>query len=291
MAMRHKIAGLTGTLKAPRLSITVWDTSGAAVAEEDAIAYADNVAPDEYLGCLQSGDPQITRRSRSIYELSIAYTPADLQRPEAAAPRPTGTLARRVSFQARPIDVFYALEPIGVYDAIGDATGNWPTRKWMINAQWEGFHHMKVLGATIEPLAETRTLDYSAPNTVVTDEYLDRVEALCGHFCDDVFLGKPQGSLQLVRFSAVERTPNDWELSFGFGYKAPELNRKFDAIIVPEIRGSWYHWARQIETYDEEREVVEPVTKQVFVSRVWPEGDFGALDLPAITYPAGETIE
>jgi hypothetical protein len=143
----------------------------------------------------------------------------------------------------------------------------------MVNVQGKSFEQLRLEGRTFDPLPETRTLDYYAPNTLISDAYLDTLESLCGKFNSGELFGKPQGSLQLVRVSLSERTPNDWEISMGFGHRATQTNVSIcDDIVIPELRGSWEYWTHQYEYLNDlggVGEILELKTNLVVVQRVW----------------------
>lgn len=264
----------------------MWDDGFAQIETAEAVAYAIEVAPPTVLGMLPvSDDIGVEEIARHIVKVTVEYTPADIK-PLDPPPNPEmGTLVRRASFQAKGKFLFNPIEPIAAYDPSGDVTADWLDTLWSINAKLNGFAASLVGGMQVEPLAEVFSLDYYAPNTVITKAYLDTIAEFCsvGAFNDEDWNGYPQGSLQLVRFSLTERTPDDWDLSFGFGYKAPETNIAIGDVVIPELRGSWIYWTRTREEYNDESNIMHVYTYLAFVQRVWEERDFNLLDLPAMT--------
>lgn len=293
MALRHKFGPITGSFKSPQIRITVWDDAFATVDENDVLQYASIVAPVSIFDNLPDPDPGIEELAGHAWAVEMSYSAPEAKSPEAPPARESGTLARRMNFQAQSKTLHTCLEPIGVYTPEGDKTSDYPNVKWMVNVQGKAFENLRLEGMTVDPLPETRTLDYYAPNTLISDAYADLLEGMCGKFNSATFFGKPAGSLQLVRVSMSERTPNDWEISLGFGYKAPESNVSVcDDIVIPELRGSWGFWTHQHEYLNDlgggVGEILELKTGLAVVQRYWDEEDFTLLDLPAATYPTEE---
>jgi hypothetical protein len=291
MAFRHAFGPIAGSYKSPRQTMTVWDDTFAALDEDDVVAYANTIAPASLLTRLLDDDPGIEELAGHIYRFELSFSPIQLQENDPPPQRETGTLARRANFQAQPVFRKVCLEPIGVYSADGNVTSNYPNLKWLVNVRGTGFDQSRVEGQTFDPLPEVFTFDYYAPNLVLSNAYLNTVAALCGKFNSGTFFDFPQGSVQLVRFSASERTPEDWELSFGFGYFPPQTNVQVsDDITIPNLRGSWAYWTQEQEIATDlggtVGEIIESSTKLAVVQRVWEEADLSGLDLPdTVSYP------
>lgn len=293
MALQHSLGPISGSYKSPRMIITVWDDAGATLDHDDAVDYAATIAPLSIFGSLQDPDPGVTELAGHIYAIDLGYTRPEQQEKDQPPQRETSTLARRMNFQAQSKLIYTCLEPIGVYSPDGDVTDDYSYTKWLVNVQGKGFDQFRTQGLTVEPLPETRTLDYYIPNTDVTDAYCDALEELCGKFNSGPFFDRPQGSVQLVRASLSERSPSDWELSLGFGYRAPQESLSVASdIVIPELRGSWIYWTREREEiYDAggtTGKILEIRSDIAVVQRVWEEDDFSTLSLPAVTYPEGE---
>jgi len=290
MSLKHSLGPVTGSFKTPRMRVTVWDDAFSGVDLDDALAYAATVIPNSIFDKLPETDATIDELAGHIYSFEFSYTPPNFEGPDVPPAREQGTLARRMNFQARSKTIYSALEPIGVYSADGDVTDQFQFTKWRVNVNSEGVGNLKTLGLTVDPLPETTTLDYYAPNTVITATYLDTLESLCGSFNSETFQGRPQGSVQLVRVSLYERSPDDWEISLGLGYKAPIENLSIsDDLTIPELRGSWIYWTRDREVeFDAGGEtgiIIDMEPQLAVVQRVWDEDDFGALNLPEVTFP------
>lgn len=293
MSIRHKIGRITGSLKAPQLVLTVWDDASAALDELDVVTYASTVAPVTVFNCLQVDDPGVEELAGHIYRVTVRYSVPELQPADAPPQREQGTLARRMHFQAQSKTMRHCLEPVGVYSPDGDVTDNYPNVKWLMNVEGKGLEASRVQGLTIDPLPETRTLDYYAPNLIITSAYLDVLEALCGAFNFAAFQGREAGSVQLVRVDLSERSPDDWEISMGFGYRAPQENLAVcKDVTLPLLRGCDAFWTRCSEILTDYGgdvgEVLEPRVDFAVVQRVWELADFSALDLPEVTYQESE---
>lgn len=290
MAFKHSLGPVTGSFKTPRMRVTVWDDAFADVDLEDALDYAATVIPGTIFDKLPETDATVDELAGHIYSFEFSYSPPNLEPPDVAPAREQGTLARRMNFQARSKTIFTCLEPIGVYSADGDVTDQYQYTKWRVNVNAEGVGSLKTIGLTVDPLPETMTLDYYAPNTVITADYLDTLESLCGAFNSETFQDRTQGSLQLVRASLYERSPDDWEISLGFGYRATRENVAIsDGVSIPELRGSWIHWEREREVeFDAGGDtgiIIDMQPELTVVQRVWEEEDFGLLNLPEVSFP------
>lgn len=290
MALQAQQGLLTGSVSSPGILVTVWDDSGATLPVATAKDHALTVAPLAMFGFPKTQDPSITQLNKSTYRFTVYYKPQNLSTPPAPQ-REEGTLARRVNFQAQPKHVDTCLQPIGVFGKSGEITDKMPNLKWMVNVQPSGKGVQRVLGTTINPLPESRTLDYYLPNLEVNDAYVDALESLCGKFNSEEFFGKPPGSVQLVRASLSERSPSDWELSLGFAYAAPRFDVDLgNDIVLPELRASYSYWTRTtnevIDLGGTVGKIIESKVLFAVVQRLVEEGDFAALGLPAsVTYP------
>ena len=283
MALKHSLGPVGGTVATPRLTVYVWDDAFASISEEDAVLHAATVAPSTIFDKPFDGDPGVQELAGHIYAIEVGYAEESTSSIEAPRAREINTLARRVNFQAQSKFITACLEPKGVFDDSGDVTSSYPRLKWLVNVDFSGLEP-KAYGMTVDPLPETRTLDYYIPNANVSDTYLDTLEGLCGKFNSGAFFGRPQGSVQLVRASLSERSPFDWELSLGFGYKAPQTSLDLDGVVeIPELRGSWIYWTKEKSVVVSG--VIESQIEYAVVQRVWEEGDFGTLSLPTVTYP------
>lgn len=290
MALKYKIGGISGSVNSPSIPITVWDDGFADITAAQAIALASSVAPASIFDALPDADRiSVEEPAGHIIRLSIPYTEADVKPNPGPPPAETGTVARSANFQAQSKTIFHALEPIGAYDLDGDVTDNHPHTKWQIRSVAQDGFFFRSEGMTVDPLPVTRRLDYYVPNYAIGDAYLDDIEEIVGHFNSTTFFGRPQGSVQLVDFSISQRSADDYELSFGFGYKAPRSSFEIDGITIPELRGSWIYWTREVDELNTELAFMERRTDLVVVQRVWEESDFATiLDLPEVTYPTGE---
>jgi hypothetical protein len=117
----------------------------------------------------------------------------------------------------------------------------------------------------------------------VTEAYVDAVENLVirGAFNDDTFFGKPAATVQIVRFSVQERSANDWELSFGFGHRAVEMNVSVaDGIVIPTLRPCDHYYVIERPVFPSGSDVVQQRAVAVVVGQAWPLMSFGVLDLP-----------
>lgn len=291
MALRNKLGNISGTFKAPRIRVVVWDDTYADLDLDEALQYASTVIPDSIFDKFPEVDANIDELAGHICAFEFGYSPPNSEPPDQPAPREEGTLARRMNFQARSKTIYTCLEPIGVYSPDGNVTAQYQFTKWRVNVNAEGVGQLKTLGLTVDPLPETRTLDFYAPNTIITDTYLDTLEGLCGKFNSGTFFGRPQSSVQIVRVSLYERSLDDWEISFGLGYKAPEIDVAVsDEITIPNMRGSWIYWTRDREfPFDAGGAtgvIIDMRPEIAVVQRVWEEADFDVLNLPPeVSYP------
>lgn len=132
----------------------------------------------------------------------------------------------------------------------------------------------------LNPLAESRSMDYFVPIALVTDNYLNAIESLVvrGAFNDDTYLGKVAGTLQLVRFDAYEHTASEWKLSFGFGYLPYQTSVYIDTnIILPTVRGCDYFYTVHRPVFGTNAKILQPKVMAAVIGRAWDLADFDGL--------------
>jgi hypothetical protein len=133
----------------------------------------------------------------------------------------------------------------------------------------------------VDPLRASRSLSYVTNQSFINDAYLDMVEDMVerGVFNDDVFLGRPVGSLQLVGFSANEGIDGEWNIGFAMGFRKPKASVDVgDGVTIPLIRGCDSYWPIEVETYASDS--IQPKVKAGVVGQAWDLADFTTLNLP-----------
>lgn len=202
-----------------------------------------------------------------------------------------GTLVRSALFQAKEKTISRFLEPVGVFKysndnpAGVDVTSSKKRMKWKIDA---AMRFSPTAGNSksrkFEPLAESRTLTLYVPNVSVTDSYFDTIEDLVvnGAFNAGSYRGRPEGTLQIVSFSANERSADDWEFVFGFGYRAKETNVVInEGLQIPTLRPCDHYWTIEDTVWDADNPDGEAYDKYAIVGRAWHLADFSVLGLPS----------
>lgn len=236
----------------------------------------------------------IEQQSDMIWYATVNYTPMGpptVVRRAAPEEPETSTLVRSANFNAKEKELSRFIEPVGVFKysdtnpAGTDVTESKKRTKWKIDAAMRfGTMAGNSRPRKFEPLAESRTLTYYVPNVSVTDTYFDTIEDLVtnGAFNAGSYRGRPEGTLQLVSFSAGERSADDWEFQFGFGYKAKETNVVINGgLQIPTLRPCDHYWTMEDTIWDEDNPEGEVYDKYVVVGRVWHLADFSVLGLPS----------
>jgi hypothetical protein len=285
MAIKTKIGNLSGTLKSLSLPITVWEDTGAILSLDDAIAAADAAIPALLFGSLfPTGGTQVNRESRNVYKLSYSYEPPEENTPDEPEPPETGSLKRRGNASTAPKILFRFLAPVGVYDQTGDVTAQYSGLKWAALPTHSASMLESPIGSpTVDPLQETRTLDFYIPDADLQDTYLDIIEGFveAGAFNAGQFFGQPPATVQLVRYSLNERSKDDWELSLGFGRRLVQTSVPIDdAITIPTLRACDYVYGVTRPKLVPGTDVPQEVARLVVVGQAWPLADFGDLNLP-----------
>lgn len=263
----------------------------------DAYNLASEQIPGVFPGTgLIRGTIRLTQRGDMIWYATANYTLFGGQTFAAVLPArdppEVGTLTRSANFQAKDKRISRFIEPLAVYElesleegaASENRISHYDDLKWLIDATNPLFSEAKGRERKFEPLAESRTLTMYVPNIDVTDAYFDIIEDLVtnGSFNAGNWRGRPEGSVQIVRFSANERSADDWEFSFGFGYKATETEfRISDKLILPTVRGCDYYWTDMESVFNSDSKRDEPVATRAVLGRAWHLADFSVLGLPA----------
>jgi len=286
MALKTKRGRAGGSAESPQLDIVVYDDADAAIDYATALNAAIDAAPISLMGIPIGSVQNVEEFSDSKYRFTVGYsalpTPSTLSRPE---PPEINTVLRTANYNAKSKKLFNFLEPIGVYGPTGDVTADYSQTKWKIDSQAaDAFSYAISPGTMFDPLPETDTLAFFAPNDFVDDAYFNSIRSIMGHFNNALWRDCTQGSSQLVRFSANPRSAEDWELSFGFGYQEEQSTIDIGGdITIPTLRGSWYYWVR--DSLELNNTATPPILERfpdlAFVGRVWPESDFNILDIPA----------
>lgn len=285
MAIKTKVGYQTGSDGNPQVAVTVWRDDYAVLSRSDAFAAATNAIDSTIDGIpvqgFSSADEVADHAWQFVANYSTTPPGSNLSRPPD--PQQTNTTQRSANFTAKSKKLFNFIEPIGVYQDGGDFTDFWPHTKWKIDSFETGNFRFISEGTHFDPYPETRTITYTPELDLVTEEYLDAIEDIVSRGCfnDAEWRGRPQGSVQAVRFSAIQRNPDDWEFSFGFAYVPPRENVSVNGVItIPQMRGSWYYWTRDELFWDQDANIIENVAWLAVVGRVWDEDDFDTLELP-----------
>jgi len=286
MTLITKIGRAEGSLKRIGVEITVFSSDKSTLDYNTALATAQTNQPTTVFGMTPSAEPMtVKERSRSAITFTAIYLSGEqvaLQPPNAIA---TGQQARRANCVAKNVWRSVFLEPVGVYGAGSvDKTGDYAYLKWKIDAFAPDSHHHLAPGRLFWPLPETHSRDYYPPNALVTESWLNDIEELVGSFNAAAFFGREIGSTQLVRFTQTERNKSDHEFSYGFCYFPPQTDVDVGGgIVIPKIRGCDYHWTLDGLDWNVANQVLQPKPKAAVVGRVWPLGDFTALQIPALS--------
>jgi hypothetical protein len=280
MALKYRVGLISGSRQQFQLPMTVFSTTRTALNYEDAILFAEQNAPGVLAGNKKTDDISITEKAASAITFLFTYKqPAQDE------------LRRRASSSTKPKKLFSFLAPIGVYklNASGlvteDVSAENESIKWKPDRTSTASEFKGAKGVMVDPLAESRTLDFFTNASVVTNAYLDTIEDMVvrGVFNQSPIFTKPAFTLQIVRFSATERDDDDWELSFGFGYQPVREDVEVgDGIKIPKLRGCdyWYPIEKDIFADD----VIQPKVDRVVLGQVWEADDFiTKLNLPSIT--------
>jgi hypothetical protein len=275
MTLKAKIGKISGTVDQPVVPVTVFDSAEAQLDYDDAKAYAIAAAYAEYptlLGCnLRQAEVSINELSGKAITWDVPY-----KRPGR------NVLLRSASEQTKAKKMYNFVEPKGVYGVDGaDVTSSYGHTKWKLDRQGSAAEFNSGKPVTVDPLNESRTLTYNTSQSFINDAYLDAVEDVVqrGCFNDAVYLGRAVASLQLVRFSANERDYNDWELSFGLGYRAFKASVVVgDGVVIPELRGCDHYWPIEKETYSAGG--IQPKVKAVVVGQAWELETLQDLHIP-----------
>lgn len=263
MATKYKFGLVNGSRDRINLPVTVWDDAFGTLDRDAALAVVEANAPATLLGCEITDDISVTERSKSAIAFSVSYArPAKNQ------------ILRRATMATRSKKIHHFIAAVGVFDSTGEVTSTNRELKWKLDRQGRGEEFNSGKPLAIDPLNETRAIDFDVTADLVTDAYLDAVEDLVSRGCFNSArtYDKPANTLQLVRFTATERDDNNWELSYGFGYQPVQTNISVDSdIVIPTLRGIDYYWLVEKEVYDD-GDIQPKVTKAV-VGQVWPTGD------------------
>ncbi len=129
------------------------------------------------------------------------------------------TVRREMSVTTKAKKIYSFIAPVGVYDSTGDVTSTNTSLQWKPDRQGAADEFNASKAVTIEPLPETRRLNYETTANFVTARYLTRVANLVslGCFNQSSFDGFKPFTIQILASQAIERDDDDWDLSFGFG--------------------------------------------------------------------------
>jgi hypothetical protein len=271
MAIKTKLGDVSGSAQSPSISITAFDF-GSTIDRDAALAAAKAAAPTTILGCtLDLTDWTITDRSHESIEFQFGYG--------RSAPN---TLTLSDGAQTKPKKLHNFIAPVGVYGVSGDdATSSYPSLKWKPDRQGSADEFNSGKPITVDPLPVGPRLSFNTSQSFVTDSYIDSVKTMVdrGVFNDAPFLGRATGTLQFVEFAVNQRDFDDWELVFGFGYRAFQASVEVgDGLIIPEYRGCDYYWIKEKEVFDAGS--IQPKGVAVVVGQAWPFDDFEELNLP-----------
>ncbi len=293
MALKTKRGYVTGTLDALSMGVTVWDPSPGAgiIGYDEALAAANLAIPAVIVIDVatsltpgkEPGDVNLKECTKNIFKFEFTYRPTEAIDKLPPVPVKTGDTVRRADTVAGPVKRSTFLESVGVYR---DATGTnnaaaYPYVKLKVMGAAAGGHYVALGERVFEPVAETHHREWYPANALVTEVLLNKIEALVGSFNDAIFLGKPVGSLQLVRFNANERNRDDWEFSYAFGYRAPRDNFYVDTDIkIPKIRACDHYWTEDGMHFDTGSGILQPRAKFAVVGRWGDLADFTQLGIP-----------
>ena len=273
MALKEKMAFVSGSRNELQLQITVSDDAGAALDRDAALAAALATVPATILGCnlADEKNPSIVEQSANAIKFQMVY-----KRPAQ------NELRRTANIVTRSKKIFHFLSSGNVYGAGGTSlTSTNASLAWKTDRQGktEEFNSGKAL--SIEPLQESRTLEYLTTRSFLSDTYLDSMEDLVSRGCfnSDTFFGKAPGTVQIVRFTATERDDDDWEVSYGFGHQTAQTSVDVgDGVQIPTLNPYEYYWCVEKEVYDDGD--IQPKVIKAVVGQVWPQASFTPINLP-----------
>jgi hypothetical protein len=265
-----------GALGSLRRRYTV-DASGEEAPEEYVAAWLVANSPVTIAGLVRTGftldeDSEI----QDLYECEVQYSTSGIP----TGSLPAGEVAFRFNFQAQGAHIVQSLETIASYAPSGETA---PDFKGGINMVLDGGEYSPE-GVTLDPPAETFSLEYAPLNAVVTQSWLDTLSSLCGRVNEYEFMGYPAGSLMLVRVGGSIRTTEDWHFDFGWAYIENDSDIPIgDEITVDFKEGFDLLWVLYSNTVDAGDFVRQP--RAAYVERVYKRGDFDLLGLPALSLP------
>ncbi len=275
--------------------ITVYDDAGATISAAAALTKAQAEAPTDFFGINQDVVPDVRRIAPHAFEVRINYRFRQLTTLKRPVPGETSTV-RYISppCYTKPKVMHKFLAAATVYGAGStNVSANFPELQWGIDLPSGPQFLVQTPGHTFEPEAISDAYHYYVPNASVTRSYIYTVREMVhnGAWNNAAFMGCAAGTVQIVSFSAQERSPNDWDLEFGFGYR-PKLTSVQVApdITLPEVYGYQYWYERfKILPITVGGQIVQTIqsTEHVIIGQVWPTDDFSKLSL---ANPANITI-
>jgi hypothetical protein len=284
MAIRTKIGRLDGSLDGVQLSVKAWDDAGASLNEGAALTAASAAVPASLFGGLYpTGSISVKQESRSAYDFRFTYQPPEQQEPDPPEPPPTGSVVRRANCSTKSKTLPRYIAPVGVFTASGNQTAYYVDQKWSPKKPGPDSEQGQHGDVTVEPLQETRTLDYYIPAVDLTEAYVAGIEELveAGAFNNATFFGYPIATVQIVRFGLQERSANDWELSLGFGRRPVKTNVAVaEGIVIPTLRACDHFYVVERSVFPSGSDVVQQRAVAVVVGQAWPLMTFSVLDLP-----------
>ena len=78
MAVQAIIENSTGSRSSPQLPVFVYDDAQATVSKEEAVAVAENLAPQNFFENSQDGDPGFEQLADHAWRITIRYSPAEI---------------------------------------------------------------------------------------------------------------------------------------------------------------------------------------------------------------------
>ena len=276
MTLKAKLGKISGSRDTPSLPVTVFDSANADLTYDAALLAAVSAAQTAYptlLGChLKADEVTVSELSSKAITFDVPY-----KRPGR------NILLRSASAQTKSKKLHNFIAPVGVFGVSGadETTGN-PSLKWKPDRQTSQSEFNAGKPITVDPLNESRTMSFSTSQSFVTDAYIDTIEDVVdrGCFNDSTFLGRPAGSLQLVRFTANERDVAEWELGVGFGFRKTQTTIDVgDGVQIPTLRGCDYYWPVEKQVFADGQ--LTPKVEKVVVGRAWDLATFQDLNIPS----------
>jgi hypothetical protein len=285
MAIRTQIGRPDGSLDSVQLPVTVWQDTGATLSENDAFLAALGVIPGSLFSgsIFPTGTPSLKQESRDVYSFKFTYQPPEQQEPVPPEPPETGSLVRRANCSTKSKTLTRYISPVGVFAEAGDMTAYYEDQKWSPKKPGPDTEHGQHGDVTVDPLQETRTLDYYIPNAELTESYVAGIEALveAGAFNNGTFFDFTVAAMQIVRYSLQERSANDWELSLGFGRRPVKTNVQVaEGILIPTLRACDHYYVIEKPVLPSGSDVIQQRAMSVVVGQAWPLMDFTVLNLP-----------